>query len=135
MHMWDTALINNRTISYRSTLGAGALAVDSARLQPGLRVLAAAAVLLVAGCVSVPGETLAPYGTKREVSNRLLAEAARARPGCRQVRIVDTEVLELHGSGKVASERWTAEQCGERVHYRVSYPAKGNTSAVLVKAE
>ena len=135
MHMWDTALLNNRINTQKQSFAAGGRAGDPAERRQRLSLLAAAASLVAVGCVSVPGETLAPYGTKREVSNRLLAEAARARPTCRQARIVDTEVLELHGNGKVASERWTAEQCGERVHYRVTYPAKGNTSAVLVKAE
>jgi hypothetical protein len=83
----------------------------------------------------VPGETLAPYGVKRDVSNRLLAEVARSTPSCRQARIVDTEVLELHGNGKVAAERWSVDRCGERVHYRVSFAAKGTPPPVQIKPE
>jgi hypothetical protein len=92
-------------------------------------------VFVLGACASVPGETLAPYGVKRDVSNRLLAEVARSQPSCRQLRIVETEVLELHGDGKVAAERWTVNRCGERVHYLISFAAKGNPPPVQIRPE
>jgi hypothetical protein len=92
-------------------------------------------VLMLAACASVPGETLAPYGVKRDVSNRLLAEVARSKPSCRQPKIVETEVMELHGDGKVAVERWTVDRCGERVHYRISFASKGSPPPVQIRAE
>lgn len=89
----------------------------------------------LAGCSSVPGETLAPWGVRRDVAARVLDQASRAQPGCRNPRIVDTEVLELHGDGKVALERWVVEQCGSRVNYRVTFPSGTKATTALVKPE
>ena len=93
------------------------------------------ALLVLSGCASVPGETLAPASVRRDVSAKILARAAQAKPECRRVRIVDTEVLEVHADGKVAAERWSVERCDERVNYRVSFPPTGNRGAVQVHSE
>jgi hypothetical protein len=114
----------------------------TSRLQLGKcrRLLSRAALACLLGaalssCSSVPGETLASGGVKRDVGRRVLAQANSANPGCKNQRIADTEVLELHPDGKVAAERWTVEQCGQRLNYRVVFPANGTASAILVRAE
>jgi hypothetical protein len=90
---------------------------------------------VLAACASVPGETLATYGVRRDVSAQVLARASEGKPGCKQVKIVDTEVVEVHGNGKVAAERWVVDRCDERVNFRVSFPATGNPAGVQVRAE
>jgi hypothetical protein len=99
-----------------------------------------AALLLVAtgalsSCSSVPGETLAPWGVRRDVASRVLEQASQAKPPCRNPRIVDTEVVELHGDGKVALERWVVERCGSRVNYRVTFPSGTKATTPLIKPE
>lgn len=103
--------------------------------QWGLHGIGAAAVLVLAACASVPGETLAPFGVRRDVSEKVLARANQGAPGCKRVKIVDTEVLEVHGNGKVASERWVVDRCDERVNFRVSFPPTGNPAGVQVRPE
>ena len=95
----------------------------------------AAVALTLAGCTSVPGESLISGGAKRDASARVLAQANAAEPGCKRARITDTEVVELHPDGKVALERWTVDQCGRRVRYQVTVPAVGKGSTVLVRPE
>jgi hypothetical protein len=89
----------------------------------------------LSGCASVPGETLAPWGLRRDVSARVLAQAGQANPGCRSPRIADTEVLELHGGGTVALERWVVDQCGTRANYLVTFPSGTKAPTVVVKPE
>jgi hypothetical protein len=98
-----------------------------------VRRSAAAALLLAAGCATVPGETLAPMSVRRDVSARVLDQAGREKPGCRRLKIVDTEVLEVHADGRVAAERWVVDRCDERVGFHVGYPAKAG--AVSVRRE
>ena len=81
-----------------------------------------AAALLAAGCAHVPGETLLGGSLKREVRNEVLELARNQRPECRQQTITNTEVVDVHGDGKVAAERWTVDQCGSRVYFIVSLP-------------
>ena len=97
------------------------------------RWAAAAVLLAAAGCASVPGETLAPRSVRRDVSSKVLDQASQGKPDCKRVKIVDTEVLEVHGDGKVAAERWMVDRCDERIGFRVAYPAK--SGPVSVKRE
>jgi hypothetical protein len=101
------------------------------------RALAAAAwaLALLHGCASVPGETLASREARSAASRGVLEKAREAYPACKTQRIVNTEVLELHPDARVAAERWTVEQCGEKKGYIVSFPPKGNPSGILVRAE
>jgi hypothetical protein len=90
------------------------------------------AVFGFGGCTHVPGETLTSGALQREVKARVLSLAASATRECKRYTITDTEVLELHPDGKVSTERWTVERCGERVHYRVNLPpARGGSSFVV----
>jgi hypothetical protein len=91
--------------------------------------------LALAACTSVPGETLTSGGRQRDIAERVLAQSARANPQCKQRRIADTEVVELHPDAKPAVERWSVEECGRRVHYRVTLPPTGKGSAFSVRAE
>lgn len=91
------------------------------------------AALALAGCVSVPGETLTSYGQKREARDRVLALATNAQ--CKSARLVDTEVAEIHPDAKVAAERWTVEACGQRLHYRLSFPPSGKGSGFSVRPD
>jgi hypothetical protein len=103
-------------------------------MASGLRILCiAAAAATLAGCASVPGETLASASVRRDVSAKVLDQAAQGKPDCKRAKIVDTEVLEVHPDGKVAAERWTVERCDQRIGFRVGYPAK--TGAVSVRRE
>lgn len=80
----------------------------------------------------MPGETLTSGALQREVKARVLSLAAGARRECKQYTVSNTEVLELHPDGKVSTERWTVDRCGERVHYRVNLPpARGGSSFVV----
>ena len=101
----------------------------------GAATLACALAAIVSACSSIPGETLASRGAQRDVSRRVLADATAAAPTCRNQRIADTEVLEVHPDGRVAAERWTVEQCGTRVHYRVVFPAAGKATPVQVRRD
>ncbi len=87
------------------------------------------------GCSSVPGETLTSGGVGREIGRRVLEQARSATPECKSQRISDTEVQELHPDGKVAAERWTVEQCGTRLHYRVLFPPNGKPAGIRVQPE
>ena len=91
--------------------------------------------LFVASCAHVPGETLASWSLKRQVSERVLAQASSAAPQCRQQKIANTEIVEVHPDGKPAVERWTVDQCGRRSHYRVYFPPAGRGSGFSVQAE
>jgi hypothetical protein len=74
-------------------------------------------------------------GVRRDVAARVLAQASQAQPACRSPRIADTEVLELHGDGTVALERWAVERCGTRVSYLVTFPSGTTAQTALVKPE
>ena len=90
---------------------------------------------VLSACGSVPGETLASGGVRRDITRRVLAQAGTAAPDCKSPRISDTEVVEVHPDGRVAMERWTVEQCGTRAHYRVVFPAAGKAAPVQIRAE
>ena len=103
---------------------------------PRLRLwLLAASPVLVVACTSVPGESVAPGSVQRDVRGRVLSQAAQARPACKAARVVDTQVLELHGDGKVALERWTVDSCGERIDYRVAIPPPASRAAAQIRRE
>jgi hypothetical protein len=89
----------------------------------------------VSSCSSVPGETLASGSVRRDVTRRVLEQANAANTACKSQRISDTEVLEVHPDGKVATERWIVDQCGPKAHYRVSFPPPGKPGAVTVRPE
>ena len=101
----------------------------------GLRVFVGLLVAATSGCSSVPGETLASGSVRRDVSHRVLQQASATNTACKSQRIADTEVLEVHPDGKVASERWSVDQCGAKAHYRVSFPPSGKPGAVTVRPE
>ena len=98
-------------------------------------LMAVTTAFLTAGCLYVPGETLTDGPRQRAVKNEVLTQAKSARPDCRQQSITDSVIVDLHGDGKVAVERWTVTQCGERVHYRVSFPPAGRGTGFLVKPD
>ena len=98
-------------------------------------LLASSVGLFVTSCAHVPGETLTSWRMKREVSERVLAQASSAAPQCKQQKIVNTEILEVHPDGKPALELWTVDQCGRRSHYRVYFPPSGRGSGFSVQAE
>ena len=91
--------------------------------------------LFVTSCATVPGETLTSWRMKREVSERVLAQASSAAPQCRQQKIANTEIMEVHPDGKPALELWTVDHCGRRSHYRVYFPPAGRGSGFSVQAE
>jgi hypothetical protein len=93
------------------------------------------AVFGFTGCTQVPGETLTSGALQREVKARVLSLAASAARECKRYTIIGTEVLELHPDGKVSTERWTVERCGERVHYRVNLPPSTGGSSFVVSPE
>ena len=83
-----------------------------------------AIALLLAGCSSVPGETMTSRGVQAEVRDRILTLARRADPQCRQPRVSNTEILDVHSDGRSAAELWTVELCGKRANYLVNFPIK-----------
>jgi len=46
----------------------------------------------------------------------------QAEPSCKQQRIIATEMLEVRSDGQSSEEMWTAEHCGRRSNYVVSFP-------------
>jgi hypothetical protein len=94
-----------------------------------------AGAVMLSGCASVPGETLAGEGLKRSVRDRVLTLARGTDPQCKQQKLSNTEVLEVHRDGKAAEERWTVEQCGQRLHYVVSFPPAPRASSFSVRPE
>jgi hypothetical protein len=78
--------------------------------------------LFLGACAVIPGETLAPRGLHGDIRDRIYAHARSIEPQCREQKIVNTEVLELHPGGQVAEERWTLENCRRKLVYVVSYP-------------
>ena len=85
---------------------------------------ALALALLLAGCSSVPGETMTSRGVQSDVRQRLLERARNSDPQCRQPRVTNTEVIDVHSDGRPAGELWSLDVCGKRVDYLVSFPAK-----------
>lgn len=92
-------------------------------------------IFALCGCMTVPGETLTSGGLQRDIKARVLTLASAANPQCKQHNVTHSEVLELHPDGKVAAERWTVDQCGRRVNYRVSLPPARRGAAFLVNEE
>lgn len=84
---------------------------------------------MLSACSSVPGETMASGATQREVRDRVLSLARAADPKCRQQTVAHTEMLEVHPDGKTAEELWTVQQCGRRLDYIVSFPARRGAGA------
>ena len=91
--------------------------------------------VLLSACASVPGETLASAGQRRDISRQVLAQARTATPACREPRVGDTEVVEVYPDGRVATERWAVEACGTRTYYRILFPAAGKATPVQVRHE
>src|SRR6476661_5836852 len=87
----------------------------------------------IGGCTHVPGETLTAGGLQRDVKARVLTLATSAKPQCRRAAIVHTEVVELHPDGKVALERWTVDECGEKVPYQVNFRPAGRGQTFVVR--
>ncbi len=87
-----------------------------------LNTVASISAVLVSGCAHIPGETLAPRGLQGEIRDRIYAHARAIDPKCRQQKIANTEILELHPAGQAAEERWVLENCGRKAVYIVSYP-------------
>lgn len=92
------------------------------------------AALLASACSTVPGETMASFGVQREVRERVIKLARSADPQCKDPKISTTEIVEVHPDGRAAAEMWTVEQCGRRVNYVVSFPARKN-AGFTVRAE
>ncbi len=93
--------------------------------------LSCAALLLLAACTSIPGESNAPRALQRDVSERVLELARKADPTCKQQKITTTEMLEVRPDGQSAEELWTVEQCGRRVNYVVSFPPRRGAATSL----
>ena len=101
-------------------------------------ICAAVAMLLIAGCMhfaSPPGETRAEGARQRAISKRVLDLAEEARPNCRQRKITDTQIVDLHPDGTVALEQWTVTQCGDRARFLVRFPSKGRGMGFVVTRE
>lgn len=85
--------------------------------------------LFMGACTVMPGETLAPRGIQGDIRDRIYAHARSIEPQCREQKIVNTEVLELHPGGQIAEERWTLENCRRKLVYVVSYPPAAKAGA------
>lgn len=100
------------------------------------RAVCAAAFLILGACTSIPGETTISSRQQREVRDRLLAMARSSDASCRDPRVSNTEVLDVHSDGRSAEELWTVEQCGRRLRYVVSFPVKpGRVSSFSAREE
>jgi hypothetical protein len=104
-------------------------------MPAGARAALFLSLSFTAGCATIPGESLAPSSTQREIRNRLFADGRNVNAQCRQQKILNTEVLDLHPTGSVAEERWTLENCGQRLTYVVSFPASARGAKFQVRPE
>lgn len=84
----------------------------------------ALAILALAACSTVPGETTASREMQRAVSDRVLTLARQADPQCKQQKVATTEMTEVHADGRSAQETWTVESCGRRMNFIVTFPPK-----------
>ncbi len=84
---------------------------------------------------NVPGETRTGGTQQHAISKRIFELGENERPSCRDRKISDSEIVDLHPDGKVAVERWTLTQCGERSRYIVRFPPTGRGTGFLVNAE
>ena len=91
-------------------------------LTSGVGIIASA--LLLAGCSSVPGETMTPRAMQRDVRERVLTLARAADPQCRQVKVANTEILDVYSDGRSSAEMWVVEACARRLSYHVGFSAK-----------
>jgi hypothetical protein len=121
--------------SRKVLVGSNPTASARARL---LRALAVFVVTALGACTyftDIPGETLAKSSQQRAISQRMLDLAQSSRPGCRDRKITDSEIVDLHPDGMVALERWTVTQCGERIRYIVSFPPTGRGAGFTVQPD
>jgi hypothetical protein len=59
-----------------------------------------------------------------DVRDRVLLAARSADAQCNRQQVVHTEIVDLHADGRPAEELWTVDQCGRRVNYVVTFPAR-----------
>ena len=69
----------------------------------------------------VPDETGASKVLQRDVSRFIVILDTAADTACKHRKIVNTQVIEVHPTGKSGVERWTVNRCGKLVHYRVTF--------------
>ena len=79
--------------------------------------------LLFAGCQTVPGRTVASPTLQRDVTQMIMAIDGGQDAGCRQRKIVNTEVVSVNPGARSGVERWTLDRCGTLVNYRVMFTA------------
>lgn len=82
-----------------------------------------AAGLLLAGCQTVPGKTVASPTLQRDVTQMIMVMDRASDAGCQQRQIVNTEVVSVNPGGTSGTERWTLNRCGTLVNYSVMYTA------------
>ena len=92
--------------------------------NPTASAIAVVLTAWLAGCTSIPGESTAPRRVQQDVNDRVLALARAADPQCRQQRVTQTEMVNVHGDGATAEEVWTVTTCGQRLRYIVTFPPK-----------
>ena len=78
---------------------------------------------------------MASRSVRRDVSARVLARAGQDKPSCTRLKIADTEVVEVHGDGKPAVERWVVDRCDERVPFLVTFPPQTSRATFQIRAE
>ena len=83
------------------------------------RVAVLATGLPMAGCATIPGKTVASPTLQSDVSQMIIALDGAEDAGCKQRKLVNTEVVSVNPGGNSATERWTLDRCGKLVNYRV----------------
>ena len=110
--------------------------------NPTASAIAAFAALLTSsvltGCLhfgGMPGETHTDGRRSRQIAAQVIEHAGKEVPGCRLPKVTDTELVDVHGDGKIASERWTVTACGQRVRYLVTFPPTGRGTGFVVRPD
>jgi hypothetical protein len=103
-------------------------------MAPHLRIASCAALLLVCGCASdpppAPGNTRADANLQSDIRRIINILEMTSEPRCDAFTIVDTETA---GLGR---ELWTAERCGQRVVYLVTFlPGRAGAANLSVRRE
>ena len=96
--------------------------------------LSAIVLVILQGCVSVPGETLASARLQHDVMQPVLMLDMAADRACRQRKIANTEILARSTTER--TERWTVNRCGMLVPYLVTFspdPAGGTNFRVRME--
>ena len=88
------------------------------------RVLWLSGGWVMAACTSAPPTTEPPYSQQDRVRTMVLYMAGDHTPGCKEPKVVATNVVQVWANGESAEELWTVDACGTPKSFVVTFPQK-----------